>query len=82
MIGSFSGAWMTKLETAQPFCECMLGPQAVRDAASDHYFRLFVAFDRLCPVLPSKRFSFSAAICSLDEFAGGGVYPEGVPTKG
>lgn len=48
VIGPFSKAWTMKLEMAQPSCDCMLGPQAVRDAPSiDQYFRFFAAFDRL-----------------------------------
>jgi hypothetical protein len=50
---------MMKLETAQPSCECMSEPQAVRDAASVNQEFLFVAFDRSC----------SAATWLLEEFS-------------
>jgi hypothetical protein len=74
VIGSFSSAWM---ETAQPSCECMPEPQTVRGAASvNQDFRLFVAFDRFCPVCHQRS---SGHWTSSPKAA---LYPEGVPTKG
>lgn len=73
---------MTKLETtAQPFCDCMLGLKAVRDAASDYCFRLSLRSIALVP------FAFKEVLLQRSNLLIGrvrrrGVYPEGVPTKG
>jgi hypothetical protein len=83
VIGSFSRAWMMKLETAQPSCACMSEPQGdSRRCVGNQDFRLVVAFDRFCPVCHQTTLPAAQQPGYWTSSPKAALYPEGVPTKG